>query len=210
MSDQQETRMDLVRGFVARTLFAVWVPVVLLIGSYLMGAHLLTLPKPSPEDPGVRAAVAQSRRPDEQGKWLTLHLLYAECGCSQNVLAHLLTRRATPDGAERIVFIGHDDAVRDRATRAGFGFEAIAAEALESRYLVVAAPLMIVVDPTGAVRYVGGYTDRKKGRAIHDVAILTALHEGRTVAALPTFGCAVSRKLKGELDPFNLNTSNKP
>lgn len=193
-----------VRRFAVRLGFSAWAAVVLVPGAYLMADHLLTLPAPNDGDPRVEAALEEARAPEDRGRWLAVHLMYQDCGCSQRLLAHLLSRGALPDVRERIVLIGHDDALAARAKRAGFSFEELTPEGLAARYHAEAAPMMLVAAPDGKLRYVGGYSDRKRGPDTMDVDILHRLAEGRRVAALPLFGCAVSEKLQGEIDPLGI------
>ena len=68
-----------------------------------------------------------------------------------------------------------------------------------ARVGVEAAPILIVIDPSGVVRYAGGYTERKQGPVVADIRILRATERGDAPVALPIFGCAVSERLRGEL-----------
>ena len=63
---------------------------------------------------------------------------------------------------------------------------------------------MLVSDPANVVRYVGGYTAEKQSAFILDQRILGELAAGGTPKALPMFGCAVSEKLRGSVDPLGL------
>lgn len=194
-----------IRRAVARALFVLWVPAVLVPGSYLLARHLLTLPAPPSSDPALEAAIRTTRSPGERGGWLALHVLYGKCGCSQRVLSKLLLRGARKDAHERIVFIGEDDGGTETRARAlGYDFEKVTHDELVARYHLEAAPLLVVADPKDVIRYVGGYTDRKQGNVIHDSDVIQDLVRGHDVAALPTFGCAVSKSLKSAVDPLGL------
>ncbi|MET0595827.1 MAG: hypothetical protein ABW133_24220 [Polyangiaceae bacterium] len=193
------------RQLAVRALFVLWIPAVLIPGTYLLARHVITMPKPATSDPAIATAVLRSRSHEEQKGWLALHVLYSECGCSQRVLSKLLLRAARKDAHERIVLVGEDDGSTERKARAlGYGFEKVVRDELIERYHLEAAPLLVVADPTDAIRYVGGYTDRKQGNVIHDGDIVRNLVEGREVDSLPTFGCAVSKKLKSAVDPLGL------
>ena len=170
-----------------------------------MARHLLTLPAPSYADPGLHDAIARLRSPAEQRKWFAMHVMYAGCGCSQRVLGNLLLRAPVENVAERIVFIGKDDDdVEGKARALGYGFDSVTREELAARYHVEAAPLLVVADQNGNVKYVGGYTDRKQSPAIRDTEILSGLVRGARVAPLPTFGCAVSDKLQATVNPLGI------
>ena len=75
---------------------------------------------------------------------------------------------------------------------------------LAARYGLEAAPVFVVADPEGELRYVGGYTTRKQGLDNRDLAIITELRAGHDQRELPLFGCAVSRSLQQLLDPLGL------
>jgi hypothetical protein len=64
--------------------------------------------------------------------------------------------------------------------------------------------MFAVMDPSGGLRYLGGYTERKQGLMIEDVTIVERLRSERPVVELPLFGCAVSRSLQAMLDPLGI------
>jgi hypothetical protein len=199
------SRGKTIRQFVAKFAFVLWVPAVLVPGAYLLARHLLTLPKPSVVDPALLAVMSGLRDPGSQKDWLALHVLYGECGCSQRVLAKLLMRPPVREVTERIVYIGAADTrTESRARALGYAFDQVTREQLVERYHLESAPLLVVADPGGRIRYVGGYTDRKQGDFVRDADVLSRLVEGREVEALPTFGCAVSEKLQSAVDPLRL------
>ena len=170
-----------------------------------MGRHLLTLPVPSHTDAALGQAIAEVRSPSEQGKWFAMHVMYAECGCSQRVLGHLLSRTPVENVVERIVFVGKNDEELEHKARAlGYGFDSVTPDELAARYHVESAPLLVVADPKGKVKYVGGYTDRKQSPAIRDAEILARLVRGTNVTPLPAFGCAVSEKLQAAVNPLGI------
>ena len=202
----------------ARVVLSLWFPSVLVVCAYLLGGHILTLPSPTGDSVRLTSAVATMRGhgASTADRWIVLHVLYEDCRCSARVLDHLLSRRAEPGETERIVLVStrwgaepseeraEDGALAARIEAAGFELERTSPEALESRYGIQAAPLLVVSDPTGRVRYVGGYTDRKQSVAIRDREILHDLRQGGSVEALPVFGCAVSKTLGESVDPLGL------
>ena len=193
------------RKVLARVAFVIWVPALLLTGSLLLGRHLLGLPTPGKRDWALTQDVARARGPDDQGNWLALHILFAHCGCSQQVLDTLLARHASPQMAERIVLVAADDAkLGDQARALGYEFETMSTEELAVRYHSEAAPLLVVADPGGRLRYVGGYTDRKRSPLVRTDELLNGALAGSEPQPLPVFGCAVSAKLQRQTNPFGL------
>lgn len=190
-----------------RLVLVLWAALVLIGGSTLLARHLLTLPVPPPDDPRLIAALSALRPAGGPPRWLVLHVLYERCGCSQDLLRALRARAARPGVHEQVLLASEapdttqplGDALRGR----GFGFRAVRPEELAARYHLEAAPLLLVVDDTGRLRYLGGYSPRKRG-APQDQRILAELQGGRAPAPLPTFGCAVSAALRAALDPLRI------
>jgi hypothetical protein len=189
-----------------RIAFIAWVALCVVGGGYLLAGHLLTLPTPELTDLGPQRSAVAQRRSSQQGQWLAVHILDQDCKCSQRVLDHLLTE-PRPDGVvERIVLIASEvDADRINAIHGhGFDLDIVTPDELAERYRVQAAPLLIVIDPADAVRYVGGYTPRKQAADVRDVELVAALRRGEPVEPLPTFGCAVGRSLRAKIDPLGI------
>lgn len=194
------------RARLARHAFWAWAVASFLVAGSLGLAHTFALPDEAIAQPALAAAVAASRRPEERGRWLALHVLYSRCRCSQRTLAQLAARGPLPLVRERVVLVGAHAGYEATARSRGFAVEVIPPDALAPRYHLQAAPVFVVADPAGALRYVGGYTARKQGLESEDAAILAHAMRGDPVRALPLFGCAVSRQLSKLLDPFGLRT----
>lgn len=169
-----------------------------------MVAHTYALPRPATDDVQLRAAVAATRSPADRGSWRALHFLYTQCRCSQRILSTLFARHPLAGVSERVVLIGAHPEYERAARAAGFDVEVLMPEQLVLRYGAHAAPLFVVADPEDRLRYVGGYSERKQGLDMRDVAILSALTGGRDADELPLFGCAVSSSLRSLLDPLGL------
>ncbi|HEY0476215.1 MAG TPA: hypothetical protein VGD37_01755 [Kofleriaceae bacterium] len=186
----------------------VWGAACLALGSYLLASHLLTLPAPAPTDPVLHQEIAAHRRAHQRDRWLVLHVVYDECGCSQRVLDHLLADSRPPGVAERIVLVTENRAARAAWIAAiparGFELDVVTPEQLVAAYHIEAAPLLVIVDPHDTVRYVGGYTPRKQAADVRDVAVIAAVQRGEAVEPLPTFGCAIGRALSSRLDPLGI------
>jgi hypothetical protein len=187
-------------------LMGVWAFACSLLCGALLAFHEVPLPRSLDEaaTADLAAAIAAHDGPGERGRWHTIHVMYQRCRCSQRIIDHL-TSSARPQGiSERVLLVDGTNETKERLARAGFRVDEETATSLHDAWKIEAAPLFIVVDPSGAVRYAGGYTREKQGPAISDLDILAQLRGGASVAALPLFGCAVSRELQAMIDPLGL------
>jgi hypothetical protein len=191
-----------VRGLLGGAWLTVWATGGTLVCASFLASHVLTLPVPVREDPRLDAGVA--RVAATSGHWKVLHALSSECKCSGQVLAHLLATERPVNADETVLLVGPPGDVGPRLQARGFGFESLTAEALDQRYGIPAVPLLVVADPSGAVRYSGGYTSRKQGPDIQDLQIFARLVADTSVDALPLFGCPVNTELRDEVAPFGI------
>jgi len=187
---------------------AVWLLGLVAVVAMLMVGHLVALPRPDRTDGELAAALASLRAAAPAPAlgpptWLAVHVLGAECDCSRRIADHLLDGARPAGVSEVVLLVGHDGELTDRLRRR-MGVVEVTPEELGRRFHIEAAPVLLAVDPAGAVRYSGGYTDRKRGPEIEDVRILADLAKGREVAAIPVFGCAFGESLKKDLDPLGL------
>jgi hypothetical protein len=187
-----------------KALFWIWAPLLLCVVASLMVSHWATLPKPARADRVVASALAQLRQTGDSGKWQAVHVLYSECRCSRRILRHLFERGPVSGVAETIVLVGSSTEYAEGAKRSGYRLVVVTPAELAEKYGFESAPLLAVGDPAGNVRYLGGFTDRKQGLEIRDLAIIQALQREEKTAELPLFGCAVSQSLQKLLDPLNL------
>jgi hypothetical protein len=178
-----------------------WAIVLLVAVSTLMGAHWITLPRPG-EDAAASLGTLRARP-----GLLAVHVLYSECDCSNRVLDHLLERGPLAGVDEVILFVGPSGRMAERARARGWRVERVSRRELEARFHIVSAPLLAVLDANGRARHFGGYTHRKRGPEIRDVAILTALSAGDRPDELPLYGCATGAELARQLDPMGLRTT---
>lgn len=190
------------RGLLGGVWLAIWGTGGTLLSASLLASHLLTLPVPAREDPRLDAGVA--RLSPATGRWKVLHALSSECKCSGQVLAHLLSTERPANADETVLLVGPPGDVGARLAAAGFGFESLTAEDLDRRYGIPAVPLLVIADPSGAVRYSGGYTSRKQGPDIQDLPIFARLVADTSVDALPLFGCPVNTELRDEVAPLGI------
>lgn len=183
------------------TALGLWAAGMTVISAYLLSGHLLTLPAPRVDDPILERA---ARLRQTQGEWLALHLLYADCGCSRRVVRHLERRGPSALAAERVVLVEPRPGDVERLEKAGFTVEEETREGLHQDFGAAAAPLLVLADPEGQLRYVGGYTDRKRGPDIEDLTLLHTVRDGGRPQPLPLFGCAVNTTLAQQVDPLGL------
>jgi hypothetical protein len=190
----------------AALLLGFWGAPLLLMVSVLMGAHWLTLPAPGAADPTLARAVLASTA-GERGSWHMLHVLYADCRCSQRVLDYIVERSTPPDVAETVLLVGHVPARTPTLEARGIRVIETTADQLQSDFGIESAPVLIIADARGSVRYVGGHAREPQARAYEDLAILQRLRTGLEHDALAVYGCAVSRELQSRLDPIGVKYS---
>ena len=184
-----------------RWLLAGWAVAIVVVIGIGSGSHLLTLPKPAAADPRLTSAMRPA--PGDE-RWGVLHVLGATCRCSQEIARHLAARGAIAGVRERVVIVGDDDAFAEALARSGFEVSLVSESDLLHDIGVEAVPLLVVAAPGGALRYIGGYTERKQGEYIADTRILAALRGGSAVPPLPLFGCATSARLRRAVDPLGV------
>jgi hypothetical protein len=175
-----------------------WFVGALLVGAALLAKHVVALPAPSADEHFARM-LARLRRVEDGDKWFAIHVLFAECRCSQRIAAHLLASARPGFLHELVLWTGSEAPSSELSAR--FRVQRVTPAEL-ARLGISAAPLMIIVDPKDHVRYVGGYSERKQGPALDDLQILASAREGRTVAVRPVFGCAVNERLQRQLSLF--------
>lgn len=189
-------------------LFAVWVPALFLVVANLAAAHWYSLPEPDRHGSALRGALSALRKELRADGWSATHVLYGFCPCSRRVVEHLVARGADRALTESVLLVGDKPSLRAMLGARGFAVQVIDPPQLKSRWGIEAAPLLIVASPQGAIRYLGGYSDRKQGPVIRDGEIIARVMRGGPESALPLFGCAVSRTLQAALDPLGLKYSN--
>lgn len=190
-------------GAAGRLGLIVWFVAMLAVGITLLARHAVALPRPT-EDASFARAMASLRAPEDSGRWMAVHVLYAECQCSQRIANHLLTSDRPEGVAERVLLVGRSADLEARLAARGVRVVLTKSAELADRYHVQAVPLFVVVAPDDTVRYAGGYTARKQGPDPRDLEILAAARDDRFFARLPVFGCAVSARLRSSLNPIGL------
>ncbi|MGC4079504.1 MAG: hypothetical protein QM702_21180 [Rubrivivax sp.] len=181
------------RRTVARTLVVAWFVAMTAISAVLLGRHLLAFPQPA-DDAGQLRTLASDTR-----VMSVVHVLYAQCRCSQRIVDHLVTSERPHGVVETVLLVGDDDGAAARLVAHGFRVVTTTVDELGSRWRVTAVPLLVVIAPGGRVRYVGGYAARKQGPDPQDLAIIAiARGEGR-LSSLPVYGCAVAGEVAERL-----------
>lgn len=190
--------------FVALAALPIWAIGMTTVVACLMVSHWVPLPHPASGQ--ILTGHETLTAPSQAGEpgWSAVHFLYADCPCSRRILERLLTRSPSGEVPEQIVLIGRQNPQAQIAASKGYHVCFVTAAELKSRFGIESAPLLIVADPTGIIRYAGGYTSRKQGPDIQDETLIQNAVAGRWQKSLPLYGCAVSRQLKDLVDPLQL------
>jgi hypothetical protein len=173
-----------------------WFVGLSLLAAGMLARHTVALPSVTDR---AGPALGTLRSPDERGRWLSVHALYAECSCSRLISAHLL-RSDRPAGYSEIVLWAGDGDPDPELARHGFRVVRVSRDAL-ARYGIESVPTLVALDPDDHVRYAGGYTPRAPGLDPEDGRILAEARASRASprAPLPVFGCAISERLRRAL-----------
>lgn len=183
----------------SRLLYICWTALVVLGGGILMSYHM---PFQAPGDDILTLAPAAT-----PGHWREVHFLSPSCACSERVLQRLAARGPHPAVDEQIVMVDgpeppDSDAphnlqlVQDR----GFSVSHINSETISAKIGLVGVPLLVIVSPNSKILYRGGYGELGD----QDTSILSALRSGQEPHAMPLMGCAVSQRLRAQVDPFRM------
>jgi hypothetical protein len=188
-----------VKSWLGKLLLAVWAVAVLFGMAALSFGHISAMP--DPEARLARELLALRRDP---GKAFYVHVIYANCSCTQRLFAHLMERARFADANELVLFVGRDPDKQAAAERAGMIFVSTSPEELAGRHGIEAAPLLVAFDQAGRMRYLGGYYDHPSTIFPRDEKIHAQLAGGARAEPLPVFGCAVSARLQKSLDPLGI------
>jgi hypothetical protein len=182
----------------------VWLVAGTGLGGILLARHVVALPTPAAADAQLRSAVTGVL---PARTWRAIHVMYRWCKCSQRTIDHLVARRSAPGVGELVLMVddeGQPSADDARLVAAGFAVRVITPDELRARYHVEAVPVLLIADPAGDVKYVGGYNRRKQSPRYEDLAILADVMARHRSEPLPVFGCATSARLARALDPLGL------
>ena len=189
------------KELLGKVLLAGWIVLSLVGLSSLSLSHMAAMPKP---DDGSRLERAMLALPRKPGQNLFVHVIYAGCSCTERLFAHLLQRGPFPGTDEVVLFIGEDAEKQRSARRAGFEFISMSPAALADRFGLEAAPILAAFDTADRLRYVGGYYNHPAALLPLDQRILRQVIDGASPPVLPVFGCAVTERLQGSVDPLGI------
>lgn len=171
---------------------------------HFAGGLFENLIHPSGEDPTLTQAIHDNRNEAEFGQWPAVHVFNARCNFSKQIVEHILSRGPMPGIKEKIVLVGHHFQWEALAKTQGFPIEFITRRKLKSMYNISAAPIMVVVDQLGTIRYAGSYFSQKDRSVFKDVAVIDSLIQQTPVEPMPLHGCAVVSMLSSTLGPWEL------
>ena len=154
----------------------------LLVIALLMGSHTPFRTQAATSAPAERG----------RGHWQAVYILGSECPCSTRVAKHLAPRERLDGIEERMILVGDDDETAGLLGANGWKVERWAAERARDVYGALSAPLLVFVDPDGAIRYSGGFARRSDFRdGFQEPAVWASLRAGREVTPFPAYGCAL-------------------
>jgi thioredoxin-related protein len=171
--------------------FVVWFVTVSAPLSILMAQHNLSF-----------KADARMESSGVQDKFLVTHILGSNCKCSNRIARYLVETQRPSEIAEKIVVVGGLLKNEMQLQQQGFTIEHISVTELKSRFNLVSAPVLLIKDKSGVLKYSGGYKNIDEVEA-RDIEILKRIENGNKVAALPVMGCALTDEAKAAIDPFN-------
>src|SRR5262245_27122353 len=129
------------RGRLVKLALAGWFAVMVTLSAIMLGRHIVPLPRPSADDTAMAAALSALRRPEDAPRFFAVHVLFAECRCSQRIAEHLLTSTRPHDMSEAVLLVG-DNAVLEASLQSrGFSVTRVDPDELGTRYHVKAAPI---------------------------------------------------------------------
>ena len=184
---------------IRNVLFGVWAFLALTTSTWMMAWHSVVFPVLSSNRTSSNAVA---------GVWNIRHYLSPDCACSRRTAVYLIKRGPLHGTAEEVFVIGAGEgATRMKTQLSGGGFRvtALTAEQASARDGIQGVPVLEIVAPDGKIAFRGGY--RKWGQSpndYEDVTLLSQLKASRHVETLPVLGCAVSERLRKQLDPLGL------
>jgi hypothetical protein len=187
----------------SRAAFAVWFAASLVLGVLMLMRHAVALPATPRTDARLGNGLAALREPGDENRWMAVHVLYSACQCSQRIVDHLAASERPAGVRETVVLVGSAENA-PRLVAHGFRVRSMTPPQLAEQLHVEGAPLFLLVDPAGQVRYSGGYTTTKQGADVRDLAIMNDVMGGASVTPLALLGCAVSDRLKKWLRPLEI------
>lgn len=170
--------------------FVVWFIVVSVPLSILMTQHNL------PFSIDVKTGTVRLN-----SKLSVTHVLGSNCKCSKRIGRYLAEQPRPQNIEESIIVVDGNLPNETELASKGFRMIHISVKDLKDSLNLESAPVLIVMGQDGQLKYSGGYKniDEIKNR---DLEVIKQVQDGRTVAAFPVMGCALSPALKTAMDPF--------
>lgn len=171
-----------------RELLAQSASVLLTLTATLVMARLMAAHMPFAIDPP--ASGPMERR---TGHWQAIYILGSDCACSLRVAEHLAQRGRLADIEERTILVGRSAESDSWLQRLGLQLVRWTAEDALQAFGAHNAPLLLFIDPSGDIRYAGGFARRSDFRdGFAEQKIWAELRAGREVERLPAYGCALA------------------
>lgn len=189
------------KDLIGKFTLVLWVAVLLPVLAVLMVGHIVSLPAPN-DDQRLENAVKALHH--DHHSPLLIHVIYQHCSCTNSLFAHLIDRGRFASVREQVLFVGDDPTKRMAAQKAGYEVMTISRHALVRTFGIEAAPVLLIVDATGSIVYLGGYYRHPATVVPQDEMIYAQIQRGQHIDPLPLYGCAVSDRLQQAFDPLGL------
>ncbi|MBY0415000.1 MAG: hypothetical protein K2Q18_12595 [Bdellovibrionales bacterium] len=137
---------------------------------------------------------------------IVLHLIGADCLCSDKLANHLIKRLPLKNISEKIIVVGDNPGLEKKLAVAGFEVEKMSADLAFTRYSIKALPQMIIFDSHKPV-YSGGYSAKRSPASeedYDDLRIIDQFFKGTFSESRPIFGCANGAMLRSKIDPLKM------
>ncbi len=202
--DASASRLDALARRALSAVQAVQVSTLVFALATLIAGYWLALPRAERHNPAVVEGLDSLRRRSEQGMWMAVHVLDAKNAQAQRIVEQIVSRPRIDGVKEKIVLVGASAEQLAYAHSRGDDVLAIDAEQLAKRFHVQAGPLLAIVEPSGDVRYLGGYETRGASDAPQDLELIRALIGERAAQELPLLS-VIHAELETLLAPLGWN-----
>lgn len=144
-------------------------------------------------------------------KWTMTHVISEGCKCSSVVLQYLQSRQARADVNENVIVVGKISETEMKNLLANKYKVAFKTAQDMDQSIAGGVPFLMITSNKGEALYSGGYNQSKVNSVsdIHDLEILDSYKNGKSIASLPIFGCAVTAKFQHMMDPLGIKYTQK-
>jgi hypothetical protein len=192
------------------------VPLSFLFGLWFVGISIPLVTLAAQHDLPLARRTAPGSRSDDTRRatdgTTILHVLAADCECSQAVAEYLLGRGADPAEREQVWIVGDAGSLRERLEQEGYRARTASAEEVGEVLGVAGAPFLFVYGQGGdGVLYAGGYGPTRPARPadVQVESIVRGVRAGESRRPYPAYGCVVGADLRRRVDPLRLKYSQK-